>query len=214
MKREKSLIIYSILLNLTIAVLTAVSVAATFEGDIGRWREVLKYFTNESNIFCGVAALILAVDGIIALKKGRSVFQRIPLLLKYAGTVLVTITFLVVFCFLSFLFGGLGFLLSGANFYLHFAGPVLSIVSFTAFDRGIQVKIKHILFSILFVALYGGMYFVNVVLLKRWEDFYGFNRNGRWYLSIILMGLAAFAIGLILKFLHNKCDRSHSAEEK
>ena len=46
--------------------------------------------------------------------------------------------------------------------------------------------------------LYGLLYLHRVVRIKRWEDFYGFNRDGRWPLSFLAMVLGAAAVSLLL----------------
>ncbi len=50
-------------------------------------------------------------------------------------------------------------------------------------------------------AAYAVLYLYKVVLApegKRWEDFYGFNKGGRWRLSAVLMLSGTFMISLIL----------------
>ena len=55
--------------------------------------------------------------------------------------------------------------------------------------------------GVLPVLLYGVFYLSRVLLLpegKRMEDFYGFNKTGKWYLSVIFMLLGAFALSVLL----------------
>ena len=53
------------------------------------------------------------------------------------------------------------------------------------------------------VVLYAQLYSYKIFLApdgKRWDDFYGFNRNGKWRVSYLLMhlGTAIICIGLYL----------------
>ena len=38
---------------------------------------------------------------------------------------------------------------------------------------------------------------------KRWEDFYGFNKGGKWPISLALMLLGSFLICMALLLLQN-----------
>ena len=56
------------------------------------------------------------------------------------------------------------------------------------------------------VALYGALYLYRVILApadRRWEDFYGFNRGGKWPLSMGAMLLGSFLVCLGLMALQN-----------
>ena len=46
--------------------------------------------------------------------------------------------------------------------------------------------------------LYGILYLYMVVISKKWEDFYGFNKTGKWPISFVLMTVGSFLISLIL----------------
>ena len=56
------------------------------------------------------------------------------------------------------------------------------------------------------MALYAVLYACKVLLAppeKAWEDFYGFNRGGKWYLSVCLMLLGTLLICLGLAALQS-----------
>ena len=36
-----------------------------------------------------------------------------------------------------------------------------------------------------------------------WEDFYGFNKGGRWYLSVVMMAVMTLAIAFLIRSGHN-----------
>ena len=55
----------------------------------------------------------------------------------------------------------------------------------------------YCLFGLLPVLLYGAWYFYKVMIApegKKMDDFYGFNKNNKWILSVILMSLGTFAV--------------------
>ena len=51
------------------------------------------------------------------------------------------------------------------------------------------------------VLLYGLLYLRRVVFQQRWEDFYGFNRGGKWPLSFAAMLLGAVLLCLLFLLL-------------
>lgn len=159
--------------------------------------EGLKYFTVDSNILAGLSALVMLIAR--SVKGTPSVFATV---FKYAGTAAVTVTLVTVLVFLG---PSIGYakMFEGINFYMHLAGPLLCIISFCWLDRGPKIKKSHIGTAMLPVMIYGLIYFVMVMVVKEWTDFYGFNRGGKWYISMVAMAVGAYIINIVLKALHN-----------
>lgn len=154
-------------------------------------RIVMRYFTVLSNILCAAAALAVAI-----LRLCGSVPMPV-LLLKYVGTCAVSVTLLTVLIFLGPRVG-YKFLLTGPDLFLHLICPVLAIVSLIAWD-GADMGFPVVFCGVLPTAAYAVLYLYKVVLApegKRWEDFYGFNKGGRWRLSAVLMLSGTFLISL------------------
>ncbi len=159
-------------------------------------RVVFRYFTTLSNVFCAVAALVLVTVG-----------DPVPfwaLLLKYIATVTVTVTLLTVCCFLlPVSHDGKG-MYGGAELFLHLICPLLAIVSFLAFEKpsaGASMPAWIIPIGVVPVILYGFLYLNKVIRAPeahRWNDFYGFNRNGKWALSFGAMVFASALISFLL----------------
>ena len=181
----------SVVLNLLNALFVAGAVYAHLRKNT--FAAVMKYFTVLSNLFCAVASLAVAVA-----RLSGSVPQGV-LLLKYVGTSAVTVTLLTVLFFLGPAYG-YQFLLSGPDLWLHLICPVLAIVSYLVWDQP-SAGFGVVFLGMLPVILYGLVYLNRVVLMPgepRWEDFYGFNKNGKWYISVMAMLAAAFLISLAL----------------
>ncbi len=148
-----------------------------------------RFFTVLSNAFCALSALAMAVCQV------RGSVPPAVLTLKYLGTVSVTVTLLTVFAFLGPTQGGYRELLKGDNLYMHLIGPLLAILSFCLLEKG-SMSLGAALLGLVPVVLYGALYLRKVVYApegSRWEDFYGFNRNGRWPVAF-----AAMVIGTAL----------------
>lgn len=156
---------------------------------------LFRYFTVLSNLLCAAASIAV----LIAWTAGA-----LPLwvvILKYVGTVAVAVTLVTVFAFLGPVSGEWKHLLSGADLFWHLICPLLAIVSFCAFDHRVRFGFAWVLLGVLPVVLYGVFYLTRVVLLpegKRMEDFYGFNKNGKWYLSVLMMLTGAFVLSVAL----------------
>ena len=155
-------------------------------------RESFRYFTVLSNVFCAFAALLLLLS---------ELFGAMPawiVVLKYMGTVAVTVTFLTVFLFLLPASKSLeGLLREWTEIVMHVITPLLALISFLGFEnRGFSPWIIPL--GILPVILYGWLYLSRMVLQKVWPDFYGFNKDGKWKLSFSLMTLGTVAIAVLV----------------
>lgn len=182
----------SVIVNLAAAVCAAAAIAAHTKRSA--WRNVMKYFTSLSNVFCAAACLAVA-----ACRLAGGV-PRAVLALKYAGTAALAVTMLTVLFFLIPQYGAKA-LLGGPDLWLHLLCPVMALISYFLWDRPAAMPFACVLCGVLPVLLYGVLYLRKVVFSppeKRWEDFYGFNRGGRWPLSFLAMLAAAFAVSLFL----------------
>lgn len=159
--------------------------------------KAMQYFTVQSNIYVAAVSLVCALCRIWGQEPGWLV------LLKYSATCSVTVTFLTVFLYLGPRFRNWGFLLSGANLWMHLFCPVFAIASLLL--RGpLSLPFSASFAGLAPVVLYSLLYLKKVVLEpeeKRWEDLYGFTDGIRWVWSMIAMYLASYAVSLLLRAL-------------
>ena len=195
---------YSVILNLLNAVLICGAVAAACKAaPEGQLKAVFRYFTVQSNLFCAAASVAVAVYRIAAGTAAAEADTAIPLglsLVKFVSTAAVAVTFLTVVFFLMPRQGGPGDLFKRYNFFMHFLCPVLAIVSYLLWDK-VPSRFPTVFLGILPVLLYGAWYMYHVVTVpeeKRWEDFYGFNRGGKWPVALAAMLAGTFLISLAL----------------
>ena len=181
----------SIIVNIVTAVCALAAVGYhIIRGGFGR---VMKFFTALSNVFCAVACLAVAVS------RMAGDLPRAVLTLKYMGTVAVTLTLMTVLFFLMPQYGARK-MFAGADLWLHLICPLLALLSYFAWDHA-SMPFAWVLLGMLPVVLYGVLYLWKVVLCpkeKRWDDFYGFNRNGRWPVYFTGMITGAFFICVLL----------------
>ena len=192
-------------LNTIIALLTLIIVVSFFRKD-GQWvpergRFALRFFTTLSNMLCAAACLLTA----LAINAGG--IPEWIWMLKYIGTAAVTVTMLTVLFFLAPTFGkgALKVLLSGTDLFMHLITPLLALVSFCVFEKR-GMSFGQSLWGMLPVVLYGPVYLYKILFAlpeKRWDDFYGFNKQGKWPVAFAGMVLGTFLICMGLMALQN-----------
>ena len=186
----------SAVVNAAIFITTLALLVRLFRQE-GRWQvrrglSAFRFFTVLSNAFCALTALAMAVC------QARGAVPPVVLTLKYLGTVSVTVTLVTVFVFLGPTQGGYRELLKGDNLYMHLIGPLLAILSFGLLEN-VGMSLGTALLGLVPVALYGTLYLRKVVYApeeNRWEDFYGFNRNGKWPIAFAAMIAGTFIVCL------------------
>ena len=189
-----------IVINLFIFFYTFYAVVSYFRSE-GHWDKAnglkaLRFFTNLSNLFCAVAALLVVLTN---TAQGLAYWAWI---LKYIGTAAVIVTFLTVLFFLG---PAIGYkeLLSGKGFYLHLCGPLLALLSFCFLERAYELSFSLSLIGCLPVILYGFVYLYEVVIWENWEDFYGYNKDGKWPISMAAMFIGGFLVCILIRLLYN-----------
>ena len=212
MKKENIRRVASILVNLVIVIWTVQSILQFFVNVRGALLGVagvtcFRYFTIDSNILCALSALVMLIFQLRSLCAGKPLPQSV-LLLKFAGTVTVLLTFSTVVLFLGPTQGYVK-MFSGNGFYLHLVGPVLAAVSLFGLEKGeAPVSKKQMLFGFLPVVIYGAVYLTEVIFIGAenggWPDFYGFKLGGLWYISLVVMMAAALALCALSRLCHNR----------
>lgn len=186
----------SFAINLIIFVVTFIFTAQLFFRD-KKWcperaKNAFRFFTVQSNVLCAISALFL-----LLYPDADWAFY-----LKYIGTCAVTVTMMTVLLFLGPVFG-YQYMFRGSDLFMHLLTPLMAIVSFCVFERR-GLSLPESFLGLLPVALYAPLYLYKILFAsvdKRWDDFYGFNRNGKWYISYLLMHLGAAIICIVMFFL-------------
>lgn len=196
-----------IILNLFIFGVTAYLVVRCFISEVGKWdpqqgKKAFRFFTCLSNIFCAAAALLTAMAGMAGPVPGWI------WTLKYMGTAAVTVTMMTVFLFLgpSIGKGWAEVLLKGSrNLFMHLITPLMAIFSFCILEKR-GMSFAQSLWGLLPVLLYGALYLYRILFApegKRWDDFYGFNKGGKWPVTFTAMLIGTFLICVGLMALQN-----------
>lgn len=195
----------SALLNLAIVIAVTLAVFTRFptvEGDIGRFQngaKTFRYFTTDSNLFAALAGLITLVFSLRTFFGGNGEFPLWVQTVKYIAVCSVTLTFLTVVGFLAPT-QGWGRMFGGANLWLHLICPLLCILSYLLLESRNRLPFSATFAALIPVVLYGAVYLIAVVFVGEegggWNDFYGFNRSGMWFVALPLMLGVAYLVAL------------------
>ncbi|MBO4251809.1 MAG: hypothetical protein J5911_04005 [Clostridia bacterium] len=221
--KQRKLNVAALVINLTVFILTAYSVAHNFRQDIVRIPEEVnghyltdftgiysfRYFTSLSNVFAAIASAITLCFNVKNVINGEYSFPKWVTILKYTATCTVALTFFTVALFLSPLmvyYGKSYFtLFKGNGFFFHFLLPALSIACFTMFEKS-PVSFNNTYIAVLPAVAYSIVYMLMVVF-NIWPDFYSFTFNERfWTLPITITAIFAISYGIsvVIYFMHKK----------
>ena len=171
--------------------------------------ESLKYYTVDSNILMGIAALAAAIAQ-RRVMTGKAAEVPLPvLLLKLAGTVSVTLTMLITIFFLGPTLGrvyGFFFLFAGASLFLHLLNPLAAIFVFLRYECSDRIPLRltpvGIIPTVLYAVYYVLLTFHHIVngIIEPGYDWYGFFAFGinAWWIVVIVILLITYGITLAL----------------
>ena len=219
MKKEKinisfilNIIIVIMVLIGTISMVTGFKFMASIEVLTSTGMHAFKYFTVLSNILVGLASLILLIYEYLLNNKRIKKIPKYAFLLKYMGTVAVSLTFLVTLFYLSPSLGSkFWFLYQNANLIFHFLVPVLSFISFCFFEKA-ELSFKYTFYSLLPTFLYGIYYTINALIhmeegiVAIEYDWYGFVKSGLLSVFIVfpLIIFITYIIGYLIFRINKK----------
>lgn len=169
----------------------------------------LRFFTTDSNLLTAVAAALVVVCDIQKLRGKRTDIAKPFMLLKFMGVISLLLTFCTVMCLLVPVYGA-AMQLTGTAFHMHVTAPVLSFVSFVFLEADRKISLAQSFLGLVPMALYGTVYFLQVLVFENWMDFYAFNQGGRWYITVPVIFTATCLMCLLVRLLRNKMtERAH-----
>ena len=168
--------------------------------------ESFRFFTTDSNILSALAALVVVIFDIKILRGKIKSLPHAVEVFKFIGTTAVMLTFCTVMVFLIHIYGP-ALLLLGTAFHMHVGGPLMALCSFALVEKNTRLSVPEAFLGLLPMAVYGTVYLVEVVLIGApnggWEDFYAFNQNNNWQVTVAVMLAATTAISFLVRLLHN-----------
>lgn len=190
------------LLDLAILIMVVIAMVMMLTGANGILSEggigFLKYFTVQSNLLMGIAALCSLPFDILLLAKKSNQHPLAIKILNFAGSIGVTLTFIVVMVWLGPAYG-YSAMFAGANMFFHLIIPIASIIRIIFLEAKYkELKIKHTFFGIIHLAIYGVFYLINIAVNNGYGDinydWYNFGRGG------LPFGLLAFTLIIVATY--------------
>lgn len=212
-----SLIMNSVLILMEIVVVTFAFTVPNFKGDVQGFT-AFRYFTIDSNVLCGIVAILLVEYDSLILKGRKDRLPKYAVLLKFVVTVMITITFLTVICWLAPV-QGFDRMYGGISSCTHLLAPLVTMISFFCFEyeRDDTNLFIESLWGMIPVTIYAVIYLIMVVVIGNdnggWDDFYNFNNGGFWYLALIIMLVASYLFSLGVLYLHRLIGKKLAPKE-
>lgn len=199
----------SIVLNALMVLVTAGVVISYFFTKnflIRTNQEIFYYFTTDSNIFVGLAAILIIIFDIQILRGKRTVIPKPAIVLKFAGVVTVMIVLLTCLLYLAPKYG-FGFIFGGTFFHMHLAAPLMAFVSLCFFEKGERLGFWEAQLAHIPCVIYAVIYFVMVNAIGEanggWRDLYHFSENSAWYVAAILLTVQEIVIVIATRLVYN-----------
>ncbi len=177
---------------------------------------IFRFFTVDSNLLIGISALVFSIEERkLLLGKINNISTKFYIF-KYASTVAVSLTFIVVFTYLARISaGGIMSMLMNSNLFFHLIIPVLSMLTFILFEKTDKIKFKHVFYGLIPMLLYAVYYIGNLIVhvengkvLPKY-DWYWFVQGGIKQAFVVAPGIImiTFVISIVLWFLNKKSKR-------
>lgn len=208
----------AIIVNLIIAV-DAILISITGivngagEGQLGTYIIGWGYFkpyTMNSNIFTGLVALIVAFCCLVNINNEEILLPRLLMRTYLMGTTCLVLTFLIAALFLAPIQvikdRNYFVMFSGDMFFFHFLNPLLATISLTVLLKGTRFSFVDRFIGMIPTVIYSIVYFVMVVVIKYWDDFYHFTFGGKYYLIpgvFIIIYAVTYTSSYLLTRMHN-----------
>lgn len=199
----------SIVLNALMVLVTAGVVISYFFTKnflIRTNQEIFYYFTTDSNIFVGLAAILIIIFDIQILRGKRTGIPKPAIVLKFAGVVTVMIVLLTCLLYLAPKYG-FGFIFGGTFFHMHLAAPLMAFVSLCFFEKGERLGFWEAQLAHIPCVIYAVIYFVMVNAIGEanggWRDLYHFSENSAWYVAAILLTVQEIVIVIATRLVYN-----------
>lgn len=172
---------------------------------------MFKFFTVDSNLFMGIVSILFVIEETRLLKGKINSIPTSMYILKLMATTGVTLTFLVVFIYLAPLTGSMYLMITNSNLFFHLLIPILSIITFTLFEKNNRINFKYSFYGLITVIIYAIYYLINVLIhienniISPEYDWYYFVQNG--VRITIIIAIMILIISYTISFLLWKLNK-------
>ena len=170
-----------------------------------------KFFTVDSNLLMGIAALIFAYNDYLIIANKKKEIPRWVYAFKHVATVSVLLTLIVTLCYLA-PFSEYEFLafFRNSNLFFHLIVPVLSVLVYILYEKMNQYK-EVVMFGLIPMVLYSIFYIIVCIITPESasstsRDWYRFLSGGivKGIISIFAVYLLTYLISYALWIFNKK----------
>ena len=213
----------SLILNIVIVIMTIFAFITMFtdfkfmpgtettiaSSKVGR----LRFFTIDSNLLMGIAALIFLIQEIKLLKGKIKEIDRKYYIFNLMSTSAVALTFMVVLVYLGQIApNGLYSMYIDKNLFFHGLIPLVAIINFIFFTNTDKLKFKDTYYGLIPMILYSIYYITNVVIhvdnfkVSEKYDWYYFVQGNilKVFFVVPLIFLVSYGLSYILWYLNKR----------
>ena len=189
----------------TVCEMTKAVPAASLELAMSGAEYFFRAFTNLSNCIAGIVSIPVAVYAAASLfGKRETLVPRFLAVLVFVTCSATSLTFFTVLLgfapqMASRSPGAVLFLYDGYLLLFHLINPVVFTAAFLIMKAEREIPLKAFPLGAVPAVLYGIMYTVEVVLLRKWTDFYNFTRGGSALWSAV-SAAAVLILALVTSF--------------
>ena len=200
-KQDKIKLIIAAIINMIIFVLEVFCLIVFIKHLVdGNEDNRFRYYTNISNLFVGLVALINAIILLKAVVKGKLIYSKALSIIKFSGLSMICLTFFTVL-FIIAPITSFQLMYSDVKFITHLVTPILAVISYLFLEEKEIFNWKLSLIGIVPTLIYAIVYIINVVFLTTWPDLYRINTYGLWFIFSPLEVLFGFGLSQGLYFL-------------
>ena len=193
----------SLIINFLIAAITTgiiISYFFTESNLIKNKEEIFRFFTTDSNILAAAAAFVVMIFDIKILRGKAEKIPEAAIILKFAGTACLMITFLTSLFYLVPMYG-FSFIFGGTFLHMHMTAPLMSLLSLCIFEKGERLSFMKSHLAYVPMAVYAAVYFIMVSVIGEanggWRDLYSFGKNGIGFITIAIIAEDIIVVNLI-----------------
>ena len=210
MGKNRQLLI-PLFINLVLIVLAVIGALLSIKSH-GSVPASIVYYTQDSNLFLGISALICAVYLIRCIKNPTCPMPAWVQRLKYFSVCCVAVTLFVVLFILAPMASSLGglrwILFTDSMLYQHLLSPVIAIIGFCLFEKKPQMPFRVTLYALVPTFLYAAaLYPLNIAGIVDGPYPFLQVRNMSIGMSVmwffVILGLA-YVLALLVWFLNRK----------
>ena len=163
---------------------------------------MLMYFTLLSNLLAAIGAAFMIPYAIEGIRKRRFSLPRWVVLFQFSGAICVIITMIAS---LALILPTQGYeqALANYNFWLHVVSPLATAILFQTIESNVFITKKEMFVCMTPYFVYMFVYFINVIVLKIWDDIYNATVYVPFYVSLLGMILVGLGVAFGLRLIQN-----------